>query len=424
MSKKRLGLREVRGLAPGTTIWDEAVPGFGARRQESSAVAYVLKYRTTNGRQRWLTIGRHGAPWTPDMAREEAKRVLGQVTQGEDPAKTKSSKRKVSTVSILCDLYIKTAEAGGLLTRKKIPKKLSTLEGDRGRIERHIKPLLGSLPVPAVTSLDIDDFMHAVAAGKTAARIKTTKKRGVARVRGGKGTATRTVGLLGAIFAFALKQGMRPDNPVRGVVRFADGKRDRRFSNDEYKSFGDALEKSKETGIWPPAVAAAHFLALTGWRSGEALGLDWKEVDLPARTVRLGDSKTGRSTRPLSQAAHDVLADITHRKGLVFPATRGDGPIGGKKKKYGKHWKKIAKHGDLPGDLTPHILRHSFSSLAADMGYSESTIAAMVGHANQSVTSRYIHTADAVLIAASDAVAARTNALMAGVVVQLKRVAE
>ena len=119
------------------------------------------------------------------MAREEAKRVLGQVTQGEDPAKTKSSKRKVSTVSILCDLYIKTAEAGGLLTRKKIPKKLSTLEGDRGRIERHIKPLLGSLPVPAVTSLDIDDFMHAVAAGKTAARIKTTKKRGLARVRGG-----------------------------------------------------------------------------------------------------------------------------------------------------------------------------------------------------------------------------------------------
>ena len=154
MSKKRLGLREVRRLAPGATIWDGAVGGFGARRQESAAVAYVLKYRTADGRQRWLTIGRHGAPWTPDTAREEAKRLLGQVAQGSDPAADKASKRKASTVAQLCDLYIADAEAGRLLTRRNIPKKPRTLEGDRGRIERHIKPLLGSLSVAAVTRED------------------------------------------------------------------------------------------------------------------------------------------------------------------------------------------------------------------------------------------------------------------------------
>ena len=65
--------------------------------------------------------------------------------------------------------------------------------------------------------------MHAVAEGKTAARTKTGKKRGLARVRGGKGTATRTVGLLGSIFSYAVRHRMRPDNPVHGVVRFADG---------------------------------------------------------------------------------------------------------------------------------------------------------------------------------------------------------
>ena len=81
--------------------------------------------------------------------------------------------------------------------------------------------------------------------------------------------------------------------------------------------------------------------------------------------------------------------------------------------------------GDLPADISPHTLRHSFSSLAADIGYSESTIAALIGHKGRTVTSRYIHTADAVLLAAADVVADRTAELMGdkkptGIVVELR----
>ena len=50
--------------------------------------------------------------------------------------------------------------------------------------------------------------------------------------------------------------------------------------------------------IGQPAVAAARFLALTGWRSGEALGLRWAELDLARRTATLADTKTGRSDPP------------------------------------------------------------------------------------------------------------------------------
>jgi hypothetical protein len=50
-----------------------------------------------------------------------------------------------------------------VLTRSKKSKKLSTLEIDKGRIERHIKPLLGQLKVAAVTTDDVDKFMHDVA---------------------------------------------------------------------------------------------------------------------------------------------------------------------------------------------------------------------------------------------------------------------
>ena len=132
MAEKRIGLREVRALAPSETVWDAAVPGFGARRQKGNAVAYVLKFRTAEGRQRWHTIGRHGAPWTPDTAREEARRLLGSVAEGADPAAVKQSKRKAATVAELCDLYLADAEAGRLLTRRKTSKKPSTLVTDRG----------------------------------------------------------------------------------------------------------------------------------------------------------------------------------------------------------------------------------------------------------------------------------------------------
>jgi len=104
MAERRIGLREVRALAPAESVWDAAVPGFGARRQNGNAVAYVLKFRTAEGRQRWHTIGRHGAPWTPDTARDEAKRLLGSVAEGADPAAVKQTKRKAATVSELCDL--------------------------------------------------------------------------------------------------------------------------------------------------------------------------------------------------------------------------------------------------------------------------------------------------------------------------------
>ena len=422
MGDRIIGLKEVRALGPGETIWDLKVPSFGARRQKGPAVAYVLKFRTAEGRQRWHTIGRHGAPWTPDTARDEAKRLLGEVVKGEDPATAKSEKRKAVTVADLCQQYYEDAEAGKLLTRRQTAKKASTLTTDKGRIERHIIPLLGRLAVAAVSRDDIDRFMHAVADGKTAGKTKTAKKRGLAHVRGGKGTASRTVGLLGAIFSYAVRRRLRPDKPVHGTVRFADGKRERRLSDEEYKALGEALRLGHDASIWPAALAAARFLALTGWRSGEALGLRWAEVDLARRTATLTDTKTGKSMRPLSNAACDLLKDLSRTGDLVFPASRGDGRMTG----FPKFWARVAGLVDIPADITPHVLRHSFASLASDLGYSEPTIAALVGHKGRTITSRYVHSADAVLLAAADAVADRTADLMgevklSNVVVPLRR---
>jgi integrase len=408
VSNKRIGLGEIRKLGPSDIVWDGAIVGFGARRQKSDAVSYVLIYRTHEGRQRWHTIGRHGSPWTPDMARNEARRLLGEVAGGSDPAADKRAKRKAKTVTELCDAYLADAEAGRLLTRRKAAKKSSTLSTDRGRIERHVKPLLGQFKVAAVTREDVEQFMYDVAAGKTATLVKSAKNRGLSRVSGGKGTASRTVGLLGAIFTYAVRHRMRSDNPVRGVMRFADGRRERRLSDAEYAALGEALRRADAANIWPASIAAARFLALTGWRSGEVLGLRWTDLDLARRAATLGDTKTGRSVRPLSHAACDVIRGITRDRDLVFPALRG----GALAKGFWRQWENIAAFVGLPPEVTPHTLRHSFASLAGDLAYSEPTIAALIGHKGRTMTSRYIHGADAVLLAAADAVANRTAELM------------
>ena len=74
---------------------------------------------------------------------------------------------------------------------------------------------------------------------------------------------------------------------------------------------------------------------------------------------------------------------------VVFASRSGETPIVG----YRKMWLRIAKLGDQPTDITPHVLRHSFASLAADLGYNESTIASLLGHKTHSITSRYCRVA-------------------------------
>jgi integrase len=77
---------------------------------------------------------------------------------------------------------------------------------------------------------------------------------------------------------------------------------------------------------------------------------------------------------------------------VVFASRSGETPIVG----YRKMWLRIAKLGGLPANIRPHVMRHSFASLAADLSYSEPTIASLLGHKTHSITSRYMHSADAV----------------------------
>lgn len=83
-------------------------------------------------------------------------------------------------------------------------------------------------------------------------------------------------------------------------------------------------------------------------------------------------------------------------------------------------FKRIMKKAKL-SDVTPHTLRHSYASVAGDLGYSESTIGALLGHAAGTVTSKYVHHLDSALIAAADRVAQAISDFMMGDMKTAKR---
>lgn len=382
-TKRAITIAMIEALLPNTTVWDSRVTGLGVRRQRSTAVAYVLYYRTKLGLQRMMTLGRHGAGLTLELAREQAQQHLAEVARGRDPGAVKAAWRAAPTVETLCDAYIADAKAGKIKKRGKA-KKSSTIATDESRINLHIKPALGRLKVAAVTRHDIEKLRDKL------------DGHGVARV----------VGMLGAIFAYAVVKNMRVDNPVRGVDRPADGKRERRLSGEEYARLGAALRDAPAS--LASAVAASRFIAVTGWRRAEAISLTWDSVDLQTRTARLVDTKTGKSIRPLSHVACTILKRQSRDGEMVFPsAADADKTMGG----YHKMWLRLAKMAAMPADITPHVLRHSFASEAFGLGMSELTIAFLLGHRKSSTTQGYIH-ADATLLRAADQVADQIAGLM------------
>jgi integrase len=407
----KLTKRAIDTVKPNPTddvfLWDDEMPGFGLRIKPSGVRSFIVQYRNGSGASRRMTLGKFGV-LTPDEARKMAKQALAEAARGGDPAEKRAQDRDSMTVCQLCRAYLQAADNGLILGKGKRPKKASTLYIDRGRIERHILPLLGNRRVRDLTTPDIVRFMHDVAAGKTAVDLKTGF-RGRAIVEGGAGTASRTVGLLGGILSFAVSEGIIPTNPVRGVKRRADDRREIRLTADQYRALGSVLAAVESEGENPSAVRAIRLLALTGCRRGEIEQLQWDEVDLPGRCLRLADSKEGKSIRPLGRDAARLLAKLPKDSRYILPGNAPDKPFVG----LPKAWLRIVGKANLPG-LTPHGLRHAFASVAADLGFSEPTIAAMLGHGTHSITGRYLHHLDSALLAAAEKVAGEIAAMMAG----------
>ncbi|MGV2981196.1 tyrosine-type recombinase/integrase [Camelimonas sp. ID_303_24] len=383
-------------------IWCDALKGFGVRVYKTGRKTFYVDYTASDtGKRGRMKLGDYGV-LSVEQARQMAADHRHEVIKGADPILAKQERRSELTVRDLCEQYLAACEVGLVLGKRGTPKKPSTLVSDRSRIEAQIIPLIGSKRVRDITRADITRFVDAVTSGEARRDVKTQKKRGRSVVRGGKGAAARTTGLLGGIFTWAIDRGHATSNPVTGVKRPRDGKRMQRLTPADYHALGKVLNKR---GVDPTGARIVVLLALTGCRLGEISKLRWSEVNFDNNRIELGDSKTGRSIRPLTIPVKLLLRQVGRKPGsdFVFPSPRGENaPHGGTRTLVGK----IYTESGVPG-LTSHILRHAFASVAANTGYATATIAAMLGHSHAGVTAGYMHLEDPVVLAAANAVADR-----------------
>ncbi len=382
-------------------LWDDEIKGFGLKVTPKGRKVYVLQYRMEGRLQpRRLAIGVHGSPWTPDEARKRALELKAEIAKGVDPLSVRDSKKKAVSIKQLCEIYKKEAF---------IKKKENTIISDRGQIDRHIIPLLGNKMAQDVTVSDIEKLVRDVAAGKTAAQIKT-KPRGLAVIKGGKSVANRTLAVLSAIYSFGISNGYCVINPALGIRGFKENRRERFLNSAELAHLGEVLrevEQSKDENSY--SIAALRLLIFTGCRKMEILTLKWEYVDFERQLLLLPDSKTGARAVYLSAPALQVLSSLKRKEKNPYVI------CGDKDGQYlvglPKVWRRIKKRAGLD-NVRLHDLRHSFASMAAASGNSLLMIGKLLGHKNSSTTARYAHLAVDPVKQAMEGVAGKLSGLI------------
>lgn len=435
MPRAKITKREVDRLPLDreTWLWDTEVRGFGVRARDGGAKVYFVSHGTGRRQQdRRVTIGRHGAPWTPETARQEARRLLGLVATGQDVAGNRAALRALPTVAEFSERF---------LTEYATPyKRPSSVAADESLLARVIVPRLGPVRLDKLTRADVAALHHA--------RRDTPTD------------ANRALALLSKMLAWAEALGLRApgSNPCRGVPRYRETRRERYLSVAELARLGRALREA-ETGrlvalsfqaedrgqaearakgapleplptvpVDPFAVAAIRLLLFTGARRSEILGATWVDVDLSAGTLRVPLPKEGRpKLLRLTAPALEVLAGLPRFESNPFVIVAARGP-GRRKAARGAvetreeqapaplsdieaPWRRIRRRAGLE-DVRLHDLRHSFASVAVGGGASLPLIGALLGHTQPATTARYAHLSDDPLRALADHTAARIAAAL------------
>lgn len=375
-------------------VWDKELPGFGIRVERSGAKFFVAKYRTNGGGrsagQRVLTIGRYG-PLTVDEARKLAKVKLGSAAAGADPSAELKAKRREMTVKALIDFYEKTGCVIQRGKRQGQPMKSRTKQYTLDRLRNHVVPLLGQKRAPELNAGDIEQLAADITAGKTARDEKVGPRKRII-VRGGPGAARKVVRDISAVFSFAMRHEIMHRNPCdKAAVRKTDNQNEVFLTLQEVVRLGAALLVLEEEGVNPKAVNIARLWALTGCRREEIAGLRKAEVNLVEAQFEFGDSKTGKSIRPLGAAAVELLERLLaegegNDSAFVFPAERGDRYYQGTK----SVWQRAVAKAELT-NVTPHTLRHTIGSTAITAGETMAMTGAILGHTNPRSTAIYAH---------------------------------
>ena len=351
--------------------------------------------------------GRYTVGHDPETGKAIIKNVLGK-TQAEVKEKLKKAieenvgidyrRAKTYTVGSWLEVWMENYA--------KIKLRPSTFKTSQGFLKNHIKPQIGSIPLAALTSLDLQRFYKHLLDGGRVDRIEAKKKP--------KGLAPKTVRnihqMIGSAYNLAIEQKLVTRNPTQGCALLkVEHKEMKTLTSDQLDAF---FQEAKDSGVF-----ALYYIDLTtGLRRGELLGLKWSDIDLEKGDLRVQrqigridgkiiemplKTKNAYRTLPLSADAIDVLMQQRRKTGnseWVFPSPTG-GPMSPDSVLHMLH--RVLKRAGLP-KVRFHDLRHTFATMALQNGVDVNTVSSMLGHYSAGFTlDTYAHvTTDAQLKAA------------------------
>jgi integrase len=360
-------------------VWDDEIRGFGVTLNPAGAISFVLNYRV-RGKERRYTIGRH-PEFTAAMAREEALALRVDIQNGHDPLADKNQWRGEPTLGELAEVYLEDAAKS---------KRESSLYDYRRMMTKIILPALGARRLGEIKAEDI-------------ARLHDSK-------RDTPYQANRMVAVLSAMFNYGIQKKYITENPVRGIKKFSEPKRERWLTVEELQRFREALDGYKDQD----AANALRLLLLTGSRFNEVLSATWEEFDL-ARGVWTKPSHHTKQKKvehvPLSGAAIQVLESMApaNAAGPLFIGRDGTSRRMSLKRPWiqacraaglTEEYTVMGKRGPLTRyrpTLRLHDLRHSAASHMVSNGVSLHVVGKILGHTQPSTTQRYAHLQDAPL---------------------------
>jgi integrase len=362
-SKAKITADVVDKLRPGQVVMDNEEPGFGVRRQGDARVFFLRKH--ARGRRHFVTIGECGTgDLTVTTARERAKRHVVAIRDGHAPAALRALERGMPTVAEFADQWLEL----------HVDTKLKSATA------RLYRSTLRSTILPAIAQVRIDQLTD----------DHVSKMHHVARAT--PYVANRAIAIVSKLMNYAERKGLRPrnSNPVKGLERYREEKRERFLSRDELGRLGAALSDPEVTARHTLfTLAAIALLLLTGMRLNEALRLRWIDVDLERSLLLLADSKTGKKAIILGEHAVRLLAGIPRTDSpWVFPGGKINRPLYDLR----KAWASVTKAAGLEG-VRVHDLRHTFASYGAGAGGSLPMIGKLLGHSQAATTERYAHLA-------------------------------
>ena len=407
MSIARITKRVVDSSSSGSSTYlvrDTEVKGFVLVVTKAGAKSYAIDYRAGRGRnapKRRFTIGKHGSPWTPETARKEARRKLGEIAHGIDPLEARQAQSQaMMTVADLCERYLEEGMHH---------KKVSTIVADRGRIKHHILPRLGRRALVSISKADVEKLMRDVSDRRNII-VPVADRRPGSVVTGGRGAAGQCVALLGAMFSFAQQHSLMERNPASGVKKPPVRKMTRFLSNQEISKLSGALQAEEVTTGNPFPASAIRLLLLTGCRKGEILRLRWDDVDLLNRCLRLPDSKTGPKVVFLNEPSVQIISNLPREVGnpLVIAGSRKGRGLA----TIDKVWSRVRTMAELR-TVRIHDLRHSYASIGASHGLSLPIIGALLGHKHSTTTARYAHLSDSPVRSAAALIGDKIGPLLA-----------